>query len=242
MLWTPEKLAQQPRHRGFRLRGLEMTRLETFADAAFAFALTLLVISVDEIPGSLEELVDALKGVPAFAACFASLAALWIDHRRWSRRYGLEDMPSTLITLVLVFIMLVYVYPLKMMFSAFFAWASGGWLPTTFAIENVGELTLLFIIYGVGFAAVMLMMGLLYWRALAMRDELALDAYEVAQTEARVGMSALVGVTAVLSALFAWLMPSHLGVMAGFVYMSLAVTVPSVAIYYGKRADIARDG
>lgn len=32
---------------GFRLRGLDMTRIETFTDAAFAFALTLLVISID---------------------------------------------------------------------------------------------------------------------------------------------------------------------------------------------------
>ncbi len=28
-----------PRLRGFRLRGMEMTRLETFIDAAFAFAI-----------------------------------------------------------------------------------------------------------------------------------------------------------------------------------------------------------
>ena len=33
-----------PIEHGFRLRGLEMTRTEVFVDAAFAFALTLLVI------------------------------------------------------------------------------------------------------------------------------------------------------------------------------------------------------
>jgi len=32
---------------GFRLRGLQMTRIETFTDAAFAFALILLVVSLD---------------------------------------------------------------------------------------------------------------------------------------------------------------------------------------------------
>jgi hypothetical protein len=30
-----------PRRRGFRLRGIQMTRLETFTDAAFAFAVTM---------------------------------------------------------------------------------------------------------------------------------------------------------------------------------------------------------
>ena len=33
----PTKLDELPRLRGFRLRGIQMTRLETFIDAAFAF-------------------------------------------------------------------------------------------------------------------------------------------------------------------------------------------------------------
>ena len=32
---------------GFRLRGLEMTRLETLVDAAFAFSITMLALSAD---------------------------------------------------------------------------------------------------------------------------------------------------------------------------------------------------
>jgi hypothetical protein len=36
---------------GFRLRGEEMTRIETFTDAAFAFAVSLLVIAGDTVPG-----------------------------------------------------------------------------------------------------------------------------------------------------------------------------------------------
>ena len=45
MNWTDEALAALPVKQGVRLRGLEMTRLETFCDAAFAFAVTLLVIA-----------------------------------------------------------------------------------------------------------------------------------------------------------------------------------------------------
>src|SRR5438067_1061785 len=36
---VPANLDDLPRLRGFRLRGMEMTRLETFIDAAFAFGL-----------------------------------------------------------------------------------------------------------------------------------------------------------------------------------------------------------
>ena len=38
----PRDLDALPRLGGFRLRGMEMTRLETFIDAAFAFAITML--------------------------------------------------------------------------------------------------------------------------------------------------------------------------------------------------------
>jgi hypothetical protein len=37
----PENLDSLPRLKGFRLRGMEMTRLETFIDAAFAFAISM---------------------------------------------------------------------------------------------------------------------------------------------------------------------------------------------------------
>lgn len=50
---------------GFWRRGVgTTTRLEAFVDAAFAFAVTLLVISVDSIPKSGAEMVDALKSHP----------------------------------------------------------------------------------------------------------------------------------------------------------------------------------
>jgi len=41
----PPDLDALPRLGGFRLRGIAMTRLETFIDAAFAFAITMLVIA-----------------------------------------------------------------------------------------------------------------------------------------------------------------------------------------------------
>jgi hypothetical protein len=66
------QLSTLPVKHGFRLRGMDMTRLETFCDAAFAFATTLLVISVGTIPESYEELILALKGVPSFAVMAAT--------------------------------------------------------------------------------------------------------------------------------------------------------------------------
>ena len=42
-------------------RGDKVTRLEAFVDAAFAFAVTLLVISGDQTPTSIDMLQQALK-------------------------------------------------------------------------------------------------------------------------------------------------------------------------------------
>jgi hypothetical protein len=57
----PEKLENLPRLGGFRLRGVEMTRLETFIDAAFAFAITMLVIAAQQIPDDIETLLAAFR-------------------------------------------------------------------------------------------------------------------------------------------------------------------------------------
>ena len=125
-------------------RGREVTRIEAFVDAAFAFAVTLLVISFNALPDSAEALLQALKGVPAFAASFALLAMLWWTHADWSRRYGLDDGRSVLLSLLLVFLVLVYVYPLRIIFTAFFGWISHGWLPVGIAIDSTRDLQLLY--------------------------------------------------------------------------------------------------
>ena len=82
--WTEAELDSLTVESQFRLRGLEVTRLDTFIDAAFAFVLTLLVISFDEIPSNYAEMMAAVKRIPAFAASFALLMMFWLPHRRWS--------------------------------------------------------------------------------------------------------------------------------------------------------------
>jgi hypothetical protein len=158
-----------------RDRGREVTRLEAFVDAAFAFAVTLLVISIDAIPDSAERLFDAIKGVPAFAASFCIIALFWSGHARWSRRYGLDDGPTTRLSLLLVFLVLVYVYPLRMMFGAFFAWISGGWLPAGFPIDDWGDLKLMFTLYAIAWSTLGLVIVALYQHAWHLRDALGLS-------------------------------------------------------------------
>src|SRR6201985_126189 len=76
----PRDLDALPRLRGFRLRGMEMTRLETFIDAAFAFAISMLVIVAQQIPDDIETLLAAFKNVPGFVAGTIVLGIFWRGH------------------------------------------------------------------------------------------------------------------------------------------------------------------
>ena len=109
----PSDLDSLPRLAGFRLRGIAMTRLETFIDAAFAFAITMLVIATQQIPDDIETLLAAFKNVSAFVASIVVLGIFCRGHWLWSRRYGLEDGVSILISWAMIVTILIYIYPLK---------------------------------------------------------------------------------------------------------------------------------
>lgn len=79
-VWTDEQLSALPTEDRFRLRGLSNKRIDAFTDAAFAFALTMLVISFDHVPTSFAELTAPIKNIPAFAASFTQIAMFWYAH------------------------------------------------------------------------------------------------------------------------------------------------------------------
>jgi hypothetical protein len=45
---------------------MEMTRLETFIDAAFAFAISMLVIAANQVPDNIKELLGAFRHAAAW--------------------------------------------------------------------------------------------------------------------------------------------------------------------------------
>src|SRR5436853_6573054 len=122
----PADLDALPRLRGFRLRGMEMTRLETFIDAAFAFAISMLVIAAQQIPDNIQTLLAAFKNVPTFVCSIAVLGIFWRGHWLWSRRYGLEDSASILISWGMIVTILIFIYPLKAIFGAMWYFLSSG--------------------------------------------------------------------------------------------------------------------
>jgi uncharacterized membrane protein len=160
---------------GFRLRGREVTRLESFSDAVFGFALTLLVVSLD-VPKSFDDLINTMRGFPAFAICFLLLAVIWNGNYKFCRRYGLDNGTARFLTCVMLFLVLFYVYPLKFLFNLSITGLLLGAGPP---ISMTGaQLSMLLMIYGLGFAAVYGAMTLLYLHAWRLRDALQLSELE----------------------------------------------------------------
>ena len=187
--------------------GMEVVaaRVDAFVDAAFAFAVTLLVISVGQPPADVAGLVQALRGVPAFAAGFALLLMFWWAHLNWRRHYRMQDGTGVLLSLLLVFLVLVYVYPMRMMFASFFHWLSGGWLPHGTGLPGA-DLAALFVVYHVAWTTLGLVVMALYAHAWRRRDALALEPTARARLRGQLAGAAMVPATGLLALLAALLL------------------------------------
>ncbi len=227
---------------GFRLRGTQASRLETFVDAAFAFAVTLLVVSFDAMPASVPELHEALRRAPAFLAGFAILAMFWATHHRFSRRTGLSDARVTTLGLLLIAVALLYVYPLRLIMGVGLHFLTFGWAPSPIPIGfAAGEFRSLYVIYGLGFAAMCITMLLLNRHGLARADALGLDPVERCLLKQEAGAMAWLLIPTVASIFLALLpMPPRtlFQGLPGIVYCKLAVLMP----WYGVRSarELAR--
>lgn len=226
----PAYLANCPVQDGFRQRGHDMTRIEVLTDTAFAFAVTMLVISLNDLPRSWEALAEGLKQLPALLASFAQIMMFWQAHVLWSRRFGLEDGPTIWLSAGLIFVMLVFVYLLRLLFSSAFAWLTNGWLPSEMAIDSVTEVRWLFVLYGSGFFLLSALLGALNLHALRLREHLSLNGVEVHDTRTELIYTATLAATAAISILFALVFDGAWLSLAGFVYATLGISMPWIGI------------
>ncbi len=150
--------------------------------------------------------------------------------RLWSRRYGLDDTMTVILSCLLVFTVLICVYPLRFVFRVMMAWLDYvvelPMVSEPVDLGAVGQVNDLFAIYGVGFAAMCAALVLLNWHAWRLRDQLALNELERHDTLAELGAWAIVGSTGLLSVIIALVVPSSWVGMPGWVYLLLPVTMP----------------
>ena len=195
-------------------QGSAAARLDAFVDAAFAFAVTLLVIGGGDVPSTYGELAAAMRNTPAFAVGFALIAMFWHAHVRW-RGYGNPGgaLP-VLLSLVIVFLILCYVYPLRLMATALVEFASGD-IRTIRSADDIGDL---FILYGLGFMAMAGAIVCLFLTSL--RQDLTAEARRGVTGEA--GIWTILAASGLISAVLASVAPA----VAPWTYALLPVVIP----------------
>lgn len=150
---------------GIAGRPVESQRLDAFVDAAFAFAVSLLIIAGAEPLRSFDDLLAALARIPAFACAFALMILFWLAHRTWSSLSPARDGRATALSLAVVFAVLVFVFPLRLLTDTATHFISGGLLPGRGLISSFAELRWTYVIYGVGFAVLSGLYVLLFRQA-----------------------------------------------------------------------------
>lgn len=203
-------------------------RLDNFTDAAFAFAVSLLVIGGAGAPSDFNALVKALGDIPAFAIGFAIVVLFWFAHVRWRRLRGEGDWRSMCLTLLLVFLVLIYIQPLRAMAAAtaiFFTGQGGGFR---------GNITGLFAVYGSGFVLMSLTLAALFAEA---RSNGGLDRAGRAQAKGEVVIWLILAATGIVSILVSL---TRFGAFAAFAYSTLPLTIMSFSRRYdwtGAKAE-----
>lgn len=218
----------------FRWRGDSVDRFEGFSDCVFAFAVTLLIVSL-EVPHTFSQLMGAMRQFGAFAVSFALLMFVWHDHYIFFRRYGIRDTYTIFLNSALVFVVLFYVYPLKFLFTLLF----NAWMGADLTVVGPNgaepvilpsQVSSLMLIYSLGFVAVFLLFALLFVHAYRKRDELELNQVERFDTRESIVSSFIKAGCGLLAAAVAVVGGERYGGIAGLVYP--VVFAPTLGAYH----------
>jgi uncharacterized membrane protein len=216
----------------FRWRGTGVTRVEGLTDSVFAFAVTLLVVAL-EVPRTYEGLLDVMRAFPGFILCFALLMLFWNAHYRYHRRYGLEDVPTRLLTMAIIVLVLFFVYPLKFLFTLLTVQLFSLEMHNAPYLESREQLRTLYVLYGAGFAGVWGLYTAMYAYALRLRERLQLDAAEILYTKTSLGENLIYVGVCILSILLA--LTTSTEWLPGVIYFLLGPLQAFNGWWFGRR-------
>ncbi|WP_435622768.1 TMEM175 family protein [Flagellimonas sp.] len=131
-----------------------ISRVEAFSDAVFAFAATLLVVSVGSENSNSILKVDWLVFL-SFGVSFFVLVGLWFVHYNFFRRTNYMDNWIIALNAVLLFVVLYYIFPLKSLINTWIG-------KQKMSMESFSSL---FQLYSLGFCLIFLCLSLMYFRA-----------------------------------------------------------------------------
>ncbi|MEO8109133.1 MAG: TMEM175 family protein [Ginsengibacter sp.] len=221
----------EKRNHTFRLRGHEVLRIEAFSDAVFAFAVTLLIVSL-EVPKSFEELMTTMRGFFAFGISFLFLMMIWYDQNLFFRRYGMHDILTVVLNCTLIFLVLFFVYPLKFLFTLLFSGFIYGPGHSPFIIQ-LNDVPKLLMIYGMGYVLIQLLFFFMYMHAFRKRRFLELTQLEIFDTKTFMYAKLIIIAIGLLSVFMAKVLPINVAGNAGLIYILIG---PAFSMFHTYRA------
>lgn len=224
---------------GFKYRGINGSRFETFTDIIFGFSITLLVIS-SEVPKTYVELQASMYSFFGFIFCALLLFSIWNDHKIFFLRYGLEDKKTIRLNFLLVFVLLYYIYPMKYLFS-YIGTALFVKIKLSLGDHSDGlQLALaklkqanvetdqwsdIMLLFGFGLLAIYVIFILLYINAKNKKDELKLSIIEVYNTHTAIQEYFILVSITLLSIVMVSVFTRN-----GFIYSSLTYLLIPIAL------------
>lgn len=228
----------------FRWRGGEISRLEGLSDGVFALTLTLLVMAT-EVPDTFHDLWRTTLELPIFLACFAMLMMAWRYHYLFFRRYGLEDLPTTVLNAAYLFLVLFLAFPLKFLATFLYRLATGAGTGGMFVVPpDVSDFPAAFqrsgmmVFYGAAIIGVFGVQALMLLWAWKRRHDLELDRLERFLTLSALGEQ---GITcAIAAASIVVVATTGNPGLAGLVYFAMPLAHCGYGIWSGRRAERMR--
>jgi len=228
------KAAKLKRGSNIVWRSHEPSRLETFSDAVFAFALTLIIVSI-EVPKSFNDLIETMKGTLSFAVCFAALFQIWNSQNIFFRRFGMKDDNTILLNAILMFVVLVYAYPLKFLSILLFVRNSYFLNGHEYPMIYDNQTSTLMVLYGAGFTIIYVLFFLMHLNVIKNAERLNLTPVELFETKTVTYINligACIGLAAILMAIT---LPFEYKGQSGFTYFLIPVAYWVWYSYRGRK-------
>ncbi len=202
----------------FRWRGADVSRVENLSDIIFAMVLTL--AALQSIPQTFDELASLWRGALSIGFCFILILLIWRTHHIFFRRYGLDDGWVTVFNALLLFLVLIYIYPLKFMTDFVVNYFTGrfGSDAEVDAVLSLAQIPWLYAIYGGFFGAVYTVFALLYAHALRRSEALELNPAERSWTRFEVEFAASTAVLSLAVIALAFALPTLIAPFAGVAF------------------------